>query len=120
MLETLFARQQQGQAFLALLVCGMALGLMLHLGALVRRPLAAALWDTLTALVCGGMVLMVLLRYQSGLRAYGALGLLLGILLYLAGACPLVQLAVNLFRKYKNSLQPKAGNTPPDDESTVQ
>lgn len=120
MLETLFAHQQQGQAFLSLLVCGTALGLMLHLGTLMRRPLPVALWDLLTAAVCAVMVFMVILRYHSGLRAYGVLGLLLGILLYLAGACPLVQGAVNLFRKYKKSRRPKAGNAPADDESTVQ
>jgi len=120
MLETLFAHQQQGQVFLTLTVCGTALGLRLHLGSLLRRPLPIVLWDALTAVSCAIMVFMVILRYQSGLRAYGVLGLLLGILLYLAGAYPLVQGMVKLFRKYKNSRRPKAGNTPADDESTVQ
>lgn len=120
MLETLFAHQQQGQAFLSLLICGVGLGLLLHLGSYLQRPLPVALWDALTAVSFAIMLFLVILRYQSGLRAYGVLGLLLGILLYLAGACPLVQGMVTLFRKYKNSRRPKAGNAPADDESTVQ
>lgn len=121
MLETLFAHQQQEQAFLSLLACGVALGLMLHLGALLRqRKLLSALWDCLTAVATAGMLFAVTLRYHDRLRAYGVLGLLLGILLYLAGGSQLVQGGMNLFQKYKNSRRPKAGKSPPDDESTVQ
>lgn len=121
MLEVLFAHQQQEQVFLALLACGVALGLMLHLSHLLRRHgILCAVWDTLTAAAGTLMLLLVILRFHSGLRAYGLLGLLLGMLLYLAGLSQVVQGAADLFQKYKNSRRPKAGNTPPDDESTVQ
>ncbi len=121
MLETLFAHQQQEQAFLQLLACGVALGLMLHIGHLLRRHgVLCALWDALTA-ACGTLMLFaVMLRFHSGLRAYGLLGLVLGILLYMAGLSQPVQGTVNLFRKYKNSRPPKAGKPPADAESTVQ
>lgn len=121
MLEVLFAHQQQEQAFLALLACGVALGLMLHISQLLRRHgVLCALWDALTAASGAGMLFLVILRYQGGLRAYGVLGLLLGMLLYLAGLSQLVQALAGLFQKDKNSRRPKAGKTPPDDESTVQ
>lgn len=121
MLEVLFAHQQQEQAFLALLACGVALGLMLHIGTLLRRHgVLCALWDALTAASGALMLFLVILRYQGGLRAYGLLGLMLGILLYLAGLSQLIRLAAELFQKYKNSRRPKAGKSPPDDESTVQ
>ena len=88
MLETLFAHQSQEQAFLSLMLLG------------------------------GGMALAVMLRYHTGLRAYGMLGILLGILLYLAGlAQPLHALEKHL-QKDKNSRRPKAGKPQPDDEST--
>lgn len=121
MLEVLFAHQQQEQAFLALLACGVALGLMLHIGTPLRRHgVLCALWDALTAASGALMLFLVILRYQGGLRAYGLLGLMLGILLYLAGLSQLIRLAAGLFQKYKNSRRPKAGKSPPDDESTVQ
>ena len=121
MLETLFAHQLQEQAFLALLACGVVLGLMLHIGHLLRRHgILCALWDAFTA-ACGTLMLfLVILRFHSGLRAYGLLGMLLGMLLYLAGLSQLVQGGVNVFQKYKNSRRPKEGNTPPGDESKVQ
>lgn len=120
MLETLFAHQSQEQAFLSLMLCGLVLGLMLHIGTSLRRghPLLSSIWDVLTALLGGGMALAVMLRYRTGLRAYGMLGILLGILLYLAGlAQPLHALEKHL-QKDKNSRRPKAGKPQPDDEST--
>ena len=121
MLETLFAHQQQQQAFLVLLACGVALGLMLHIGHLLRQhSVLCALWDALTAASGALMLFLVILRFHGGLRAYGILGMLLGMLLYLAGLSQLVQGGVNLFQKYKNSRRPKEGNEPPGDESKVQ
>jgi len=119
MLETLFAHQQQEQVFLLMLACGMVLGLMLHIGTLLRRRLLSALWDALTAFTGAAMVLLVILRYQSGLHAYGVLGLLLGGLLYLAGPAQLARGAGELLQKYKNSRRPKAGDSAPGDESVL-
>lgn len=120
MLETLFAHQSQEQAFLSLMLCGLVLGLMLHIGTSLRRghPLLSSIWDVLTALLGGAMALAVMLRYRTGLRAYGMLGILLGILLYLAGLAPLLHTQEKLLQKYKNSRPPKAGKALPDDEST--
>lgn len=120
MLEVLFAHQHQEQTFLSLLACGLALGLMLHIGTLLRRRFLRTLWDVFTALAVAILVLLVILRQHDGLRAYGVLGLVLGALLYLAGFSQILQAGVNLFQKYKNSRPPKAGNTPPDDETNVQ
>lgn len=121
MLETLFAHQQQEQAFLALVVCGLCLGLMLHLGALLRyHAILRALWDVLTAAAAGSMVFVVMLRFHSRLQAYAALGLLLGLLLYVAGLSCLLQGAADFFHKIQKKRRPKAGKAPPDDESTVQ
>lgn len=120
MLEALFAHQSQEQAFLAFLVCGLALGLGLHIGAAVRKPVLRALWDVITALACAALAFTVLLRFGTGLRAYALLGILLGVLLYLAGLAQVLRLAGNLFQKYKNSRPPKAGKPTTDDESTVQ
>lgn len=122
MLETLFAHQSQEQAFLSLMVCGLVLGLMLHIGTALRRShgVLSGLWDVLTALAGAAMVFAVMLRYHDGLRAYGVLGILLGILLYLAGLAQPLQALGRLFQKYKDLRRPKAGKTTPDDESTVQ
>lgn len=122
MLETLFAHQSQEQAFLALLVCGLLLGLMLHIGTALRRghPVLCGLWDVLTALACAVMVFVVMLRFRTGLHAYGVLGIFTGILLYLAGLAQPLHAVGSFFQKYKNSRRPKAGESLPDDESTVQ
>lgn len=121
MLETLFAHQQQEQVFLSLLLCGLVLGAMLHLGVWLRRRhrLLGGVWDVLTALGCAAMVLGVMLRYHQGLRAYGALGILLGILLYLAGLSQPISALGRLLQKYKDSHRPKAGKCPVDDESNL-
>lgn len=120
MLETLFAHQSQEQAFLSLMLCGLALGLMLHIGTSLRRghPLLSSIWDVLTALLGGAMAFAVMLRYHTGLRAYGMLGILLGILLYLAGLAQPLHALEKLLQKDKNSRRPKAGKSLPDDEST--
>lgn len=118
MLETLFAHQSQGQAFLSLLVCGLALGLMLQLGGWLRpgHPVLSSLWDVATALLFGGMVLSVLLHYRTGLRAYAVLGILLGLLLHLAGAARLLDALHRWVQKVVDSRRPKAGESLPDGE----
>ena len=110
MIEALFARDGQTQAFLWMLLCGFGLGPMMHMGSLVER--LRTLWDVMTALLLGGMVLWIIARCGAPLRAYAVLGILLGTLLYQAG----VGYAVNfLFRRRKTSAA-KAGEQVPRDE----
>lgn len=92
-LENLFARAAQEQAFLWLMACGLLLGLLLHLSAAVHRghPWLGILCDMVFALCAGGMALLVLLRFGGGLRAYGLLGVLVGLLLYFAGLSRLLE-----------------------------
>lgn len=121
MLEALFAHQQQQQAFLTLVACGLALGLMLHAGALLRRfGFLRALWDALTAACAAAGLFLVALRFRSGLRAYEVLGLLVGLCLYMAGLLPVFQCVGGLFRKNQKNRRPKAGETVADGETTVQ
>lgn len=113
MLEALFAHRQQQQAFLLLVAGGMALGAMLHLGTLLRRMgMLRGLWDALTAAGAAAMVFLAALRYQSGLRAYATLGLLLGILLYMAGVFPLVHAIADFFRKAQKTAAQKQEKPP--------
>ena len=79
-LENLFARAAQEQAFLWLMACGLLLGLLLHLSAAVHRghPWLGILCDMVFALCAGGM-------------AYGLLGVLVGLLLYFAGLSRLLE-----------------------------
>lgn len=100
-LENLFARAAQGQAFLWLMVCGLLLGLLLHLSAAVHRghPWLGLLCDLIFALCAGSMALMVLLRFGGGLRAYGLLGVLVGLLLYFAGLSRLLEGAARRFSR---------------------
>lgn len=121
MLEALFAHQQQQQAFLSLVAWGLCLGLMFHAGALLRRfGLLRAIWDALTAAAAAAMLFLVALRFHSGLRAYGLLGLLLGFCLYMAGLHPFFQGIGALFRKVQKNRRPKAGETAAVGESSVQ
>ena len=92
MLEALFARQAQQQAFLWMLAGGLALGLMLQAGqALRRHAVLSAVWDG----VCAASLLALLLRVfllALGARAYAVLGLLLGLLLWMLGPGALLRL----------------------------
>lgn len=121
MLETLFAQRSQEQAFLALMTCGLVLGLLFHMGSALRsHPVWSALWDVLTAALGTGAVFTVLLKFHQQLRAYAILGLLLGALLYLAGLYQPLQALGRLLQKYKHMLRPKAGESTSGDESNVQ
>ena len=126
MLEALFAKQGQEQAFLALALCGWALVLLLHAGRWIRRRhrMASIVWDVLTALAGLAMTLTVLLHLRTGLRGYGLLGLVTGLVLYLAGAFFVVE---GLFRliawaaeKIRDSARPKEGKTAPGANCSVQ
>ena len=123
MLEALFAKQGQEQAFLALALCGWALGLLLHAGRWIRRRhrVVSIVWDVLTALAGLAMTLTVLLRLRIGLRGYG---LVTGLVLYLAGAFFVVEGLFHLIawaaEKIRDSARPKEGKTAPGANCSVQ
>lgn len=115
MLENLFAQAGQEQAFLWLTAGGFGLGLLMQLSGALRRVsrVAGLMGDALTALVAGTLLLWVLVRFGGGLRAYGLLGLLMGLLLYFAGASRLVGAlgagVARLWRRMKKTPSPKEG-----------
>ena len=115
MLENLFAQAGQEQTFLYLTAGGFALGLLMQLSGALRRlsrPAGLA-GDAFTALAAGALALWVLTRFGGGLRAYGLRGVLIGLLLYWAGAGRLVaalgKAIARLWRGKKNSPSPKEG-----------
>lgn len=115
MLENLFAQAGQEQAFLWLTAGGFGLGLLMQLSGALRCVGRAVglMGDVLTALAVGALLLWVLTRYGGGLRAYGLLGLLIGLLLYWAGASRLVSAlgagVARLWRRMKKTPSPKEG-----------
>ncbi len=115
MLENLFAQAGQEQAFLYLTAGGFGLGLLMQLSGAARRLSRAAglAGDVFTALAAGALLLWVLVRFGGGLRAYGLLGLLIGLLLYFAGAGRLVgalgKALARLWRGKKKTPSPKEG-----------
>ena len=126
MLEALFAKQGQEQVFLALALCGCALGFLLHAGRWIRRRhrVLSFLWDVLTALAGLAMTLMVLLHLRTGLRGYGLLGLVTGLVLYLAGAYFIMEGFFRLMtfaaEKLHDFARPKEGKTVPGANCSVQ
>ncbi len=122
MLENLFARSGQEEVFLYMTGCGFLFGMLLHLSGMIRRSrrLLGALGDLLSAAALGGMLLMILLHYGGGVRAYGLLGLLIGALLYWAGVSRLIDAMAALMRKLLKRLQktsaPKEGILPGHEE----
>ena len=115
MLENLFAHAQQQQAFLCLTGCGFVLGAMVHLTGFVRRGrrLLGAMCDLACSAVLLVLLLMNLLRYGGGIRAYGLLGLMIGFVLYCAGVSRLVEalvaLGAKLVKGFRKTSSPKEG-----------
>ena len=115
MMENLFAQAGQEQAFLWLTAGGFGLGLLMQLSGELRRlgRVAGLMGDALTALAAGTLPLWVLVRFGGGLRAYGLLGLLMGLLLYFAGASRLVGAlgagVARLWRRMKKTPSSKEG-----------
>ena len=115
MLENLFAQAGQEQAFLWLTAGGFGLGLLMQLSGALRRVgrVAGLMGDVFTVLAVGTLLLWVLVRFGGGLRAYGLLGLLLGLLLYYAGASRLVSAlgagVARLWRRMKKTPSLKEG-----------
>ncbi|MDD6049657.1 MAG: hypothetical protein PUC00_00035 [Clostridiales bacterium] len=86
-LEVLFAQAHQGRTFLLMLLCGAAMGLLVHLATYLHR--ISALWGSAAdLLLASGLALTlgwVLLQSGEGLRLYGLLGLCVGGALYVGG-----------------------------------
>lgn len=123
MLETLFARAGQTQAFLCLAGCGFLLGALWHLCGLLHpaHPALGAAADLGCCALLGMMLWWDLLIFGDGVRLYGLLGLMLGALMYLAGLRPVVNACLRLMRKLLKRLQrspaPKEGFSPAGAES---
>lgn len=96
MMEHLFARSGQIQAFLSLTGCGVVFGMLLHItrGLRLRGKVLCALADLCCSAALMGMLLAMLLAFDSGVRFYGLLGLAIGLTLYSAGVRVLVDWAV--------------------------
>ena len=121
-LESLFARESQCRAFLYLALCGVILGAMVHAGGYARRcrRWAGIICDVLSACVLLGMLLGILLRY-GGVRFYGLLGIVIGLVLYEAGVRQVVDAAVHgggkVIKRMRKTSAPKAGIPPGNAES---
>lgn len=100
-LEVLFARQLQCQTFLRLCLIGLAAGMLLQLSRPIRRRGAVwgVLWDIACSTVLALAVAWVMLLSHAGVRLYGLLGLMLGLLLYAAGVGRLVALVTAWIKK---------------------
>lgn len=118
-LEVLFARQGQSAAFLRMVICGLAAGVVLDVCLLLcrRRPGLTVLWDVLAAILCGAMLLPAVLLAGEGLRAYELLGLALGGALYAAGLRTVLSAIGRRLRKDTKTNAPKAGDSNGPDES---
>lgn len=124
-LENLFAHESQNRVFLALTACGMALTAFLQFTAFLRRKRGLGLvLDGLTGAMMLGMLLTVLWRFEGGIRAYGALGLIIGSLLYMAGLAQpirwLMGKITKLFHQRRKSPHEKEGISHGDGELNSQ
>lgn len=86
-LEALFARQQQARTFLLLCGAGLIAGALLHVSRPLHRKNRALgdAWDALSVIALFALIAAAMLRSQSGLRLYAALGLTVGLTLYFFG-----------------------------------
>ena len=90
-LETLFAQASQGRVFLLVTAGGVLLGLLVTAaGGLYRlwRPAGMAA-DALCAVLAAAMLMGAAFLAGDGLRGYALLGLMIGVLLFRTGLCPL-------------------------------
>lgn len=110
MLETLFARAGQTQAFLSLAGCGFLFGALCHLFSPLRRtrPVPGAAADLFCCLLLGVLLWRDLIVFGDGVRLYGLLGLIAGALLYFSGLQPVVNAFLRLMRKLLKRLQSSA------------
>lgn len=107
MMEHLFARSGQIQAFLSLTGCGVVFGMLLHItrGLRQRGKVLCALVDLCCSVALLAMLLTLLLAFNGGVRFYGLLGLMIGLTLYSAGVRVLVDFAVQQGRRLLSKRQ---------------
>lgn len=110
MLETLFARTGQTQAFLFLTGCGFLFSALSHLCSPLRRthPILGTAADLSCCTLLGMLLLRILIFFGDGVRVYGFLGLMVGALLYFSGLQPVVNVLLRLMRKLLKRLQGSA------------
>lgn len=96
MIEQLFARQGQEQAFLAMVLSGLVLGVAAQVCAWARRRWrrTAVVLDVCLALLLLAALMTPLMLLDTPLRLYALLGLTLGAALWAAGIAPIVSAAV--------------------------
>lgn len=114
-LELLFLKTGQCRTFLAMVLLGAGMALFVQLsGGLHRvKPWLGMAADVLLTAGLALAVGQLILLGGEGLRGYGLLGLLIGGVLYTAGAAPAMR---RLMRLCKNFSRPKAGTSPPPAE----
>ncbi|MBQ8202609.1 MAG: hypothetical protein IJZ74_12665 [Clostridia bacterium] len=117
-LEVLFARQEQGETFLLLMLCGVALGILTQLAGFLHRTnrMAGMAADVLCGVTLAAVLLGSALHAGSGLRLYALLGLCIGLALHAAGIAPIADKMARLLQK---TFVVKAGMPHVRAESTV-
>lgn len=112
MMERLFTLHMQETAFLALMLGGVALGVLLRVLALVRRRwrMLAVPADVLAALALLAMLLAAVVRLDAALRLHSLLGLFLGLALFEAGIYPLAHRVGLAIGKSKKEAEKKRKN----------
>ena len=110
-LEVLFAKARQSRTFLAMVLLGAGMALLVHLsGRLHRRSAALGMAsDLLIAVLLACTAGQLLLAGGEGLRLYALLGLMIGGALYLAGPGPVVG---RILQRVKNCSRRRAGTSP--------
>ena len=111
-LEVLFAKAGQSRTFLAMVLLGAGMALLVHLsGRLHLRSTALGMAaDLLIAVLLACTVGQLLLAGGEGLRLYALLGLCIGAGLYAAGVAP----AANwLLRRCRRKISPTSAGTSP-------
>ena len=97
-LEVLFAKAGQVRTFLAMVLLGAGMALLIYLSGLLHRRShhAGMAMDLLSAVLLTLLMGQILLHSGDGLRLYALLGLLIGGTLCAAGVIPLLQLFARL------------------------
>lgn len=116
MIETLFAQQAQGRAFLAMLLGGLVVAAVGHGASVLRRwrRWLAVPGDVLMALALLAALLYPMILLETPLRLYSLLGLALGGALYAAGIGPAAERFLRWMKKCVRSQPQKKGKPAPD------
>lgn len=95
-----FETRDQALVFLAMMPLGFATSALMSLGACAGR--FRPLWDVLAMLGCGlGLIALLVMTRDGGVRLYQLLALLTGALLNLLGAQRLARAIARAFRRRK-------------------